>query len=155
MNRAVCLSAVLFLSVVAQAQQSVPDDPEANPPVTKVDLKIVRRASKLLDSPSKWNRADNRKCPAGAKTLSIYCALEQATKELTGGFEHRGAAMQQSRFVIDDIAPNAKSYAHRLMDYNNDPTTKFSDLQKFFRLLEERLSKQLKEHESQPGEHSH
>jgi len=47
--------------------------------------------------------------------------------------------------VIDEIAPNRKSYKHRLMDYNNDPTTTFADIQKFFRLLEDRIPKRLTE----------
>jgi hypothetical protein len=108
-------------------------------------VKIVRRAQQILDSPTKWNRADNRECPAGAKTFSLYCALEKATYEATGKFEHRGAAMQQARFVIDEIAPNSKNYHHRLMDYNNDPTTTFADVQTFFRKLEDRVSARLKE----------
>jgi hypothetical protein len=62
---------------------------------------------------------------------------------VTGNFRHRSAAMQEARFVIDDIAPNRKTYNHRLMDYNNDPTTKFADVQKFFRLLQERITERL------------
>ena len=50
----------------------------------------------------KWNRANNRQCPAEAKTYSLDCVLEQATKEISKKFEHRGAAMQQARFVIDE-----------------------------------------------------
>jgi len=45
--------------------------------------------------------------------------------------------------VIDDIAPNRKKYEHRLMDYNNDPTTTFADIQKLFRLLQERITARL------------
>ena len=48
--------------------------------MSKVDIQIVQRAAKILDSPAKWNRKDNRECPDGAKTFSIYCALEKATK---------------------------------------------------------------------------
>jgi len=121
------------------------DSPEVRPPVTKADVQIVKRARKILNSESKWNRADNRICPADAKTFSLYCALEEATKEVTGKFEHRGAAMQEARFVIDDIAPNRKNYNHRLMDYNNDPTTTYADVRKFFRLLEDRIHQRLRE----------
>jgi len=121
------------------------DDSNARPPVTKADVKIVQRAREILDSPAKWNRADNRVCPATAKTFSLYCALEKATDEVSGNFEHRGAAMQEARFVIDDIAPNRKDYQHRLMGYNNDPTTTFADIQKVFRLLEDRIAKRLAE----------
>jgi hypothetical protein len=44
--------------------------------------------------------------------------LEKATDEVSGKFEHRGATMQEARFVIDEIAPNRTNYNHRLMDYN-------------------------------------
>jgi hypothetical protein len=128
-------------------------DPDANPPVTQADLRIVERASEILDSPTKWNRADTRICPAGAKTFSLYCALEKATYEVSGDFEHRGAAMQQARLVIDEIAPNRSKYEHRLMGYNNDPTTTFADVQKFFRLLKDRVGKELAEKNEGPVDH--
>ena len=121
------------------------EDSDARPPVTKADVRIVQRAQEILNSQSKWNRADTRVCPADAKTFSLYCALQKATDEVTGKFEHRGAAMQEARFVIDEIAPNRKNYKHRLMDYNNDPTTTFADIQKFFQLLEDRITKRLTE----------
>ena len=116
---------------------------QSRPPVTESDVQIVRRAKEILDSPSKWNRSDNRICPREATFLSLYCALEKATQELSGNFEHRGAAMQEARFVIEDIAPNAPYYNHRLMDFNNDPSTTFFDVQKFFQLLEGRITKRL------------
>lgn len=120
------------------------DNPDARPPVTKADVKIVQRARKILDSPSKWNRADTRVCPAEAKSFSIYCALQKATVEVTGNFEHRGAAMQEARFVIEEIAPN-RDYQHRLMDYNNDPRTTFADVQKVLQILQDRIVKRLSE----------
>jgi len=135
-------------SVVAQTASDntakPPDeDPEVRPPVTKADLKIIQRAREILDSPSKWNRADTRDCPAEAQTFSLYCALEKATDEVSGNFKHRGAAMQEARFVVDEIAPNRKNYEHRLMDYNNDPTTTFGDIQKVLGLAEARIAKRL------------
>lgn len=149
------LPAILICTCFAHSQSSsgqtaaaTTDDSEVRPPVTQSDIDIVKRAQAILSSPAKWNRADNRKCPEGAKTFSLYCALEVATQDVTGGFEHRGAAMQEARFVIDDIAPNAKNYHHRLMDYNNDPTTTFADVQKFFRLLEDRVAQRLKQEAS-------
>jgi len=44
------------------------------------------------------------------RTFSLYCALEKAINEVSGKFEHRGAAMQEARFVIDDIAPASGPY---------------------------------------------
>jgi hypothetical protein len=138
---------VLLVPLIVQAQgtsaQSAVDDPNARPPVTKADLQIVQRARKILDSPSKWNRADNRECPAGAKTFSLYCALETAMTEVSGHFEHRGAALQEARFVIDEIVGN-RNYKHRLMDYNNDPTTTFVDIQEVFSIVERLIALRLK-----------
>jgi len=119
-----------------------PDDSNARPPVTKTDLVIVRRANQILDTENKWNRADTRVCPDAAKTFSLYCALEKASKEVDT-FEHRSAIMQETRFVIDEIAPN-RNYDHRLMGYNNDPTTTFADIKKIIRLTEERIAAKLK-----------
>jgi hypothetical protein len=125
------------------APVKAPDDSDARPPVTQADVKIAQRARQILNEPSKWNRADTRICPADAKTFSLYCALEQATAEVAGSFEHRGAAMQEARFVIDEVLAKGNKYEHRLRDYNNDRTTTFADVQKFIRLLEDRISKRL------------
>jgi hypothetical protein len=143
--------AALIVAATLRAQaplnnSSAPDDPDARPPVTRDDVRIVQRARQILNSQEKWNRADNRVCPAEAKTFSLYCALEKATDEVSSNFKHRSAAMQEARFVIEDVAPDwEKKYNHRLMDYNNDPKTTFADIQKVFALLEERIAKRLKE----------
>src|SRR5262245_3991987 len=126
------------------------NDSQVRPPVTKADIEIVRRARQILDSPAKWNREDNRVCPADAKKFSLYCAVEKATDEVSRNFEHRSAAMQEARFVIDDVLAKGNKYEHRLMNYNNDPKTTFSDVQKFFNLLEERIQKRLAE-QNRPG----
>lgn len=144
---AIAFVGLLTLQAWPQTSGNFTGDSNAHPPVAKEDILIVQRARKILDSPSKWNRADTRACPADAKIFSIYCALEKATVEVTGNFEHRGAAMQEARFVIDDIAPN-RNYEHRLMNYNNDPTTTFADVQKVFTLLEDRIAKRLSEQSS-------
>ena len=57
--------------------------------------------------------------------------------------------MQESRFVIDEMAPN-RNYHHRLMDYNNDPTTTFADLQKVLRLLQQRIAERLAKESPNP-----
>ena len=140
--------AVLMLPVTVKAQataaqSSAADDSNARPPVTQADLQIVQRARKILDSPSNWNRADNRVCPEGAKTFSLYCALEMATIEVGGKSEHRGAALQETRFVIDEIAA-ARKYEHRLMGYNNDPNTTFTDIQEVLSIVERLIALRLK-----------
>lgn len=147
LRNSVLVAAILSMCFAVAPAQSASnqqvDDPEARPPVTAADVRIAQRAAKILDSPEKWNRADTRVCPADAKTFSLYCALEKATDEVSGNFQHRSAAMQEARFVIDEIAPNRKTYHHRLMDYNNDPTTTFADIQKVFRLLQDHIRERL------------
>ncbi len=148
-NLLVCLvvvSLLLPLAIKAQgtgAPSAAVDNPKVRPPVTKADLQIVKQARKILDSPSKWNRADNRECPAGAKTFSLYCALQMATNEVGGKSDHRGAALQEARFVIDEISADRK-YNHRLMDYNNDPTTTFADIQEVLRITESLITLRLR-----------
>ena len=138
---------VLLSPIYAGAQgtkpQSNSDNSEVRPAVTKTDLQIVKRARELLNSESKWNRADNRICPAEAKTVSLYCALQMATVEVGGKAEHRGAALQEARFVIDEIARD-RNYEHRLMNYNNDRTTTFSDIQEVLRITESLINLRLK-----------
>ena len=147
--RRTCLaiSLLVFLSPFVVNAQGTPtqsaSDSNVRPPVTKVDLQIIKRAREILDAPEKWNRADNRECPAEAKTFSLYCALQKATIELSGKAEHRGAALQEARFVIDEIAAD-RNYEHRLMNYNNDPTTTFADIQEVFRITESLITLRLK-----------
>jgi hypothetical protein len=140
------LVAFLLLPSATKAQQTTPQsssDSNLRPTVTKADLEIVKRAREILDSESKWNRADNRICPAEAKTVSLYCALQMATIAVGGKAEHRGAALQEARFVIDEIAAD-RNYEHRLMNYNNDPTTTFADIQEVLRITEGLITLRLK-----------
>jgi len=148
------LTASATLPVLA-AQPS--DESQSHPPVTKSDVEIVEKARQILNSPSKWNRSDKRNCPNSETKFSLYCALEEATYEVTQDFAHRGAAMQEARFVIDnDLAPN-NHYDHRLMDFNNDPHTTFADVLRFFDLLQGRVEGRLEQEEiartttSEPG----
>src|SRR5215469_2857909 len=110
------LASCLILTILALGAQdskfSGPSD--ANPAVNEGDIRIVHLAREILNSPAKWNHADNRECPAAETTFSLYCALEKATEEVSKRFQHRGAAMQQARFVIDEILAKNKHYEHRL-----------------------------------------
>ena len=140
--------AILLLPFAGNAQTNATpstavDDSKLRPPITRADLQVVRRAREILDSPAKWNRVDNRVCPAEARTFSLYCALQMATNEVSGKSEHRGAALQEARFVIDEIAVD-RNYNHRLMDYNNDPTTTFADIQEVFHITESLIALRLK-----------
>jgi hypothetical protein len=144
MRQQACAAAfIAALAMMQVARAQFGDGSQSRPPVSRSDVEIVERARQILNSPQKWNRADNRNCPRSATKFSLYCALEKATYEVTQNFAHRGAAMQEARFVIDDdLAPDNR-YHHRLMDYNNDPRTTFADVQRFFDLLQSRIEARL------------
>jgi hypothetical protein len=145
----IILSAGTMQSVAAQSE----DDSQSHPPVSKSDIEIVKRARQILNSPEKWNRADNRTCPDSETKFSLYCALQRAAYEVTGDFAHRSAAMQEARFVIDDDLAPKNNYQHRLMHYNNDPQRTFADVQRFFDFLQGRIEGRLEAQEanSRPG----
>jgi len=150
-SRVLALLAAALIALPAIAAAAEPaDDSEVRPQVTPLDLQIVRNARAILDTPAKWNRADNRKCPADATTFSLYCALQKATVEAGRSFEHRGAALQEIRFVIDEITIS-REYDHRLMDYNNDPTTTFADIQEVFRITESLMTLRLNGSKAAPA----
>lgn len=106
------------------------DQKEEVPP-NDVDRQIIERAAAYITSDAVWNRADNRKCPAGAKTVSIYCAEERATIEVAGAFHHRRPALELVRIIVEERTKD-KKYQHRLMDYNNDPMTSLADVKSLF-----------------------
>jgi hypothetical protein len=97
-----------------------------------LDQKIVREAAEILSREGAWNRTDNRQCPASATTYSIYCAMEKAAIDVTGGFNHRRPALESVRLIVEERTAT-RSYHHRLMDCNNDPTTRLGDVQSLFK----------------------
>ncbi len=97
-----------------------------------LDQKIVREAAVILSSEAAWNRGDNRECPATATTWSIYCAMEKATFDVTGGSHHRRPALEVVREIVDKRTAT-RAYHHHLMGYNNDPTTHLDDVQSLFK----------------------
>ncbi|HEY6330264.1 MAG TPA: hypothetical protein VI756_13070 [Blastocatellia bacterium] len=100
-------------------------------PPSDLDHQIVERARAILSSDAVWNRADNRKCSPTDTKWSIYCAMEKATIEVTGGFHHRRPALELVRQIVDERTAG-RDYHHRLMDYNNDRSTQLKDVQSLF-----------------------
>ena len=136
------LSIALILVTLYGCARSAEDDSNVRPPITELDLRIVRRAEQILSSEAVWNRADDRIFRPEATTFSLYTALEKATLEVGGKFTHREAAMQEARFTIGEIAPK-RHYDHRLMDYNNDRETTFADIKRVLALTETNIAKKL------------
>jgi len=111
-------------------------------PVTEQDVRILDRANAILSSEAVWNRADTRECPAGETSFSLFCALHDACIEVLGQYEHRRAALQEVRFVIEERVH--KDYEHRLMGFNNDPATTFADVKDVLRSAKERIAKRIR-----------
>jgi hypothetical protein len=115
------------------------------PPANKVDLEILKLAQRLLADPCNWHKKDKRKCENDIKNnrWSLFCALKYASITKMGEYNHRNAAMQAVRFVINDLIPN-HGFKHTLMDYNNARTTTHRDILNVLTLAEDRINKEMR-----------
>ena len=109
-------------------------------PPDDLDRQIVQRAAAILSTEAAWNRADTRKCAPTDTKWSIYCAVHRASVEITGGFHHRRPALELVRQIVDERSVD-RNYDHRLMDYNNDPSTRLKDVQSLFAEALARMTK--------------
>ena len=80
------------------------------------------------------------------KAWSLFCALQKASIEVLGKYDHRRVALQEVRFAIEDVT-NGREFEHRLMDYNNLPTTHFKDIKQIVKMATEKVDTRLKEKE--------
>ena len=71
-------------------------------------------------------------------TWSLYCALERATLQVTGEVHHRQPALQFVRRVVTELGAD-RITNHRLMDFNNHPSTTLEELQEVFDIAEARM----------------
>ena len=122
-----------------------PSSPEAEQrdiPLTTQDLRILDRAEAILSDSAKWNRQDDRICTPADTTWSLFCALQRASVEVLGAYDHRRAALQEVRFAIEAAAPG-KQFEHRLRDYNNLSTTRFEDIKRVLHAARQRVAYRL------------
>jgi len=112
--------------------------------VTVEDQQILLRASELLASESAWNRSDDRHCDddEAAGKRSLFCALQAASIEVLGSYDHRRVALQEVRFAIEE-ATRGKELEHRLMDFNNDPQTSLDDVKEVLAVALSRVRERL------------
>lgn len=113
-------------------------------PVTVDDTRILARASELLATESAWNRSDDRQCKddEAAGRRSLFCALQAASVEVLGSYDHRRVALQEVRFAIQE-ATQGREFEHRLRDYNNLPETSLADVQTVLRIARDRVQARL------------
>jgi hypothetical protein len=107
-------------------------------PPTQDDIRIIQRAIALIPSRDVWNKADNRQCPPGQTKVSLFCAMMQATTEISGGVHYRQPAMQAVREVLNEVG-GTRVKLHRIMDYNNHPDTTLDEIHALLRRAEAKL----------------
>ena len=128
-----------------QITQTSPLLEQRDQPVTAEDVAILVRAQALLKSNSVWNRADERECKDDeAKGMrSLFCALQKASIDVLGSYDHRRVALQEVRFAVEE-ATRGRDFEHRLRDFNNLPETRLEDIQRVLAVAKERVSARLK-----------
>jgi hypothetical protein len=105
----------------------LPNDSDAAPTPTATDLQILRRADALLSDASAWNHFGDRTCDRSARSWNLFCVLQRASVDVTGSFQHRSAALQEVRWVVEERTRGIP-LSHRLMEFNNLPATTFADI---------------------------
>jgi hypothetical protein len=116
---------------------------EAQLPPTIDDIHIIQRASTLLADSTKWNRHDDRSCPPDRQSWSLFCALQQATTEVSGGVHYRQPALQAVRQEVAAVYGSHVS-KHRLMEFNNDDATTLTEVQGVLTKAQAKLESRLR-----------
>lgn len=104
-----------------------------NSVATQEDYEILMEAKRLLSEESKWTRNEDTQCDLEAKQWTLFCALQKASYVVTGTYELRRIALEDTRYVVDQMMNSTGLETverRRLIDFNNHPTTTFSDIQK-------------------------
>ena len=122
----------LFLSIATDKQL----------PPTEDDIRILERARALLSDERQWNKQDDRICRPNPERWSLFCALMQATEEVSGGVHYRQPALQAAREVLNEVGGNRLG-KHRLMDYNNHPATTLEEVHQLLRTAQSRIAKRV------------
>ena len=143
----VLVSCLLVLSLIAGGLQLLWHE-RRNQPVTVEDLRILEKADAFLRDESAWNRNDDRQCDddKASGKWSLSCALDVACIEVLGQYDHTRAALQEVRFVVEEVT-RGRQFEGRLMGFNNLPETRFEDIKRVLRLARERVAARQKEAE--------
>jgi hypothetical protein len=143
----VLVSCLLILSLLVGGLQLLWHE-RRNQPVTVEDLRILEKADAFLKDESAWNRKDDRQCDddKASSRWSLSCALDVACIEVLGQYDHTRAALQEVRFVVEEVTAG-RQFEGRLMGFNNLPETRFEDIKHVLRVARERVQKRLTEGE--------
>ena len=142
------LAAVLLILLLLVGGLELLWHERRNQPVTVEDLRILEKADAFLKDESAWNRKDDRQCDddKASGRWSLSCALDVACIEVLGQYDHTRAALQEVRFVVEEVTAG-RQFEGRLMGFNNLPDTRFEDVKRVLRLARERVAARLKQAE--------
>lgn len=112
-----------------------------------LDLSILESARAMLASEDAWDRQDDRRCLRSNDLISLFCALQFASIDVTGAYEHRRTGLQEVRLALQDATPE-RDYAHRLRNFNNDPRTTLADVHAVLDTAYERVAERLGEQQA-------
>jgi hypothetical protein len=140
--RAAAIVLLAIASILAAGCATTPAYEQRNQPVDQNDLRILDRAAALLPDEAHWNRHDTRECDPNATSLSLFCALQKASIEVLGQYDHRRVALQEVRFAIEEVS-GGREFEHRLMDFNNLPETTLDDVKKVLSIARSRVAERL------------
>ncbi|MDH5179373.1 MAG: hypothetical protein OEZ39_10420 [Gammaproteobacteria bacterium] len=104
----------------------IPDYEKRSLKVSITDLKILQQTKLLLANSGDWTNDNVRSC-TGSPPYNLYCALEKASITIAGQYIHRRPALQEVRFVIDELF-RKRWKVHRLADFNAHPMTTFDEV---------------------------
>lgn len=98
-------------------------------PVLSTDFDILAKARKILAQGVRWNRNDDRLCEDDARqrSWSLFCALYQASIDVSGVYLHRRPVLMEVRAVVGETT-NRRQFEHILRDYNNLESTTFPEI---------------------------
>lgn len=119
----------LLIAALSLGLAACTDSQEANfyiPSTT--DLRILETAKSYLTDESTWARNDETRCDLNADALTLFCALQKASFEVTNDFQLRRPALEEVRYAIDAMSETALD--RRLIDFNNLDTTDLADIHK-------------------------
>ena len=102
-------------------------------PPNSVDRSILQHTRELLADEQRWDRSDSRECERSSSRVTLYCALYQASYQVTGTFRSRRPSLQVVRQMIEEHWPK-RNYQHRLAGFNADQQVSFADLQQLLEI---------------------
>ena len=159
MNRTTTLSGLAVMLLTSCVKNADAQGPQAltapspelerrDLPVNQDDLRILTAADELLSDVSLWNRADDRECAddEAMGKRSLFCALQRACINVLGSYDHRRVALQEVRFAVEE-ATHDQEFEHRLMDFNNLPSTQLADVKQVLQVAKERVTSRLEQSE--------